>query len=211
MKKHSILFRMICLLCAGALLCLCAGCSGAGTNISGSASSPVESAPVEVEDKVPPLLTEAAGPAEESVPDSAASGPAEQSAPDAAADATNSPLPAPNDALDGCLGWGEGTAGSSMKSTSAALDLLRWATDAQLNTHTAAEITDAFTAWYGALEDFQQENFAETWPIVCDKADTLLKGGDNAANVLAGLELSTDVLDGLSADCWQSLCKAVNI
>lgn len=90
-------------------------------------------------------------------------------------------LTALNEALDHCLGWGPGTAGSSLHSVVAAAALLDWATDNELTSRSAGLTAEAFASWYDQLDDLDRDTFSETWPLVCDDADALLEAPESMA------------------------------
>ena len=80
----------------------------------------------------------------------------------------------PAAAFASCLGWGPGSAGSSLKSVQAAADLLAWAEQNQLSRQGPDLLAGVFGRWYDGLEPLQQENLAEVWPLVQADAAALL-------------------------------------
>lgn len=94
---------------------------------------------------------------------------------------TETPAPSSDgleEMLSGMLGFGPGTAGSSLSGMARAADLLNWSA-----AHTQVDeeqLTVWVTAWYGSRTQEERENLAESWPMVRDSAQALIQ--DPAAN-----------------------------
>lgn len=119
-------------------------------------------------------------------------------------------LDALDEALDACLGWGPGSAGSSLHSVAAAASLLDWATENRLAARTGDPAADAFDAWYTALDELDKDTFAETWPLVCDQADALLEDPDGMAELLETAGAAPAPANGWDAADWDALRTAVD-
>ena len=105
---------------------------------------------------------------------------------------TDAPAPEDDgfeDILDGMLGFGPGTAGSSLSSAGQAAALLNWCA-AHPDADTEA-LSGRVTAWLDGLADFEKENIAESWPMVLGSARYILEDPEAAAPLLedAGAEL----------------------
>lgn len=119
-------------------------------------------------------------------------------------------LDALEEALDTCLGWGPGSAGSSLHSVAAAAALLDWAAENDLSGRTDDPAADAFDVWYAALDEFDKDTFAETWPLVCDEADALLEDADGMAERMETAGVSPERADGWTSESWEALRAAVD-
>lgn len=119
-------------------------------------------------------------------------------------------LDALDEALDACLGWGPGSAGSSLHSVAAAASLLDWATENRLAARTGDPAADAFDAWHTALDELDKDTFAETWPLVCEQADALLEDPDGMAELLETAGAAPAPADGWDAADWDALRTAVD-
>jgi hypothetical protein len=171
------------LLCVAVVLGMLAGCSAAA-----SPSSSVEAAVTPSQAEVQPT--------------------------EAPSDSTNNialpPLSLPNEALDLCLGWGPGTAGSTLHSISAAAALLDWATENELSARSYDEIVECLHNWYSSLSSFDQETFEETWPLVCDDANALLTDPTALSGTLESAGLSVASVAYASEDDWNTLLNVLD-
>ena len=166
-SRFGILFLSLSL----AFALLLAGCGASASSLSQTASSqaPASSAPA-------PTAT----PAPTETPD---------------------PTPAPasdglEELLSGMLGFGPGTAGSSLSSMGRAADLLNWSA-----AHAEADeeqLTTWVTAWYGSCTREERENLSESWPMVRDAAQALIQDPATNAPILedAGASLDPAQPDG---------------
>ena len=107
------------------------------------------------------------------------------------------------------LGWGPGTAGTSLKSVAAAAAMMDWAEQNRAGSRSAASLNDCLTEWYTGLESFDQENFAEAWPLIEDAAQRILDDPAGEAPFLedAGVEETPTC----SAEDWKALAGAMNV
>jgi|GEM_PF-3337453 len=71
------------------------------------------------------------------------------------------------------LGY-SGTAGTSIKSASAAIDLLTWCET--YPTLDADSVATAFTSWYDDLKKDDKEEFNTNWPTVNEYANAVISG-----------------------------------
>ena len=92
--------------------------------------------------------------------------------------------------LSGMLGFGPGTAGSSLSGMARAADLLNWSA-----AHTQVDeeqLTVWVTAWYGSCTQEERENLAESWPMVRDSAQALIQDPTANAPILEDAGASLD-------------------
>ena len=108
-------------------------------------------------------------------------------------------------AFEPCLGWGPGVSGCSLKSVIAAASLLQWAESARLASRTPDAVQDAFLNWYDSLSADNQENFAETWPMIESDALSLLSDKESMTGRIEDAGLDPDTLPGCTLKNWQSL------
>lgn len=111
----------------------------------------------------------------------------------------------PAAAFASCLGWGPGSAGSSLKSVQAAADLLAWAEQNQLSRQGPDLLAGVFGRWYDGLEPLQQENLAEVWPLVQADAAALLTAKSDMLPRIQDAGLDPNLLPGCTVKNWQAL------
>lgn len=116
----------------------------------------------------------------------------------------------PSEAFGSCLGWGPGSSGCSLKSVIAAAALLDWAEENHLSQRTEEMITTSFTEWYDALSAAEQENFAESWPLVEADAESLIKDKSSMTGRIEDAGLDPDALPGCTFKNWQALQQVLN-
>lgn len=109
-----------------------------------------------------------------------------------------------------CLGWGPGTAGTSLKSVIAAASLLHWAEDNSLANSTPELIGDAILPWYEALDELQQQGFAEAWPLIRTDAERLLTDKDSMTGCIEDAGLSAADLPGCTEKNWNALQEVLD-
>lgn len=173
--------RSLALALAAALLAgLLAGCGRRAASAASSESRPASSVPAQTEASTP-----AVSPDEEE----------------------NSLLTIsdPKAAFASCLGWGPGSAGSSLKSVRAAADLLAWAEENQLSRQGPDLVAGVFGRWYEGLEPLQQENLAEVWPLVQADATALLTAKSDMTGRIQDAGLDPSLLPGCTVKNWQAL------
>lgn len=119
-------------------------------------------------------------------------------------------LTSPSGALGSCLGWGPGTAGSSLKSVQAAVELLNWSEENSLARRDSNAVAASFTGWYEALGAEDKENFSAVWPIVRAQADAILSGEGDMEPLLADAGIDTNTLPDYTAADWETLRDAVD-
>lgn len=132
-----------------------------------------------------PSPTPAASPAATATP--AASETAPGTAEDAAAGYTAAGL---ERVLDGCIAFGAGSAGTSLKEAIAANDLIRYT--AQYGAGNAEAVRTDAQAWYGALDGDKKAQMAENWPGIRDTARAILDDPEASAGLLESAGVSTD-------------------
>lgn len=182
------------LVCAALLACLLAGCStSSGTNGGEAASSSSSAA------------------SSESIPSSTTQANTGKLTPNL--DESDNSIFSPastQDAFAPCLGWGPGTAGTSLKSVIAAASLLHWAEDNSLANSTPELIGDAILPWYEALDELQQQGFAEAWPLIRTDAERLLTDKDSMTGCIEDAGLSAADLPGCTEKNWNALQEVLD-
>ena len=114
----------------------------------------------------------------------------------------------PVDAFAGCLGWGPGTAGTSLKSAASAAAMMDWAQENGAAGRSSDALNDTLSQWFDSLDTFDQENFAEAWPLIQETAQEIL---DDPDAVLPRLEdAGVQEAPSCSADDWSALAGALN-
>lgn len=166
------------LLCSALALCLLAGCGGSGSGADSSASS-------------------------EASPSSTAEASASGILPEE--DDNSLVITDPASAFEGALGWGQGTAGTSLKSIAAAADMLKWAEDNNLSHQSASSAKTTVKKWYDSLTDAQQEGLAEAWPLIKEDANTLLTDKSSISGAIEDAGLDIKKLPGCSKANWDAL------
>lgn len=119
-------------------------------------------------------------------------------------------ITSPSGALGSCLGWGPGTAGSSLKSVQAAVELLNWSEENSLARRDGAAVVSSFTDWYEALSTEEQENFSAVWPIVRAQADAILSGEGDMEPLLSDAGIDTNSLPDYTTADWETLRDVVD-
>ena len=106
------------------------------------------------------------------------------------------------------LGWGPGTAGTSLKEMAAAASMMDWAEANGAANRSAGSLHDCLAGWYDGLDAFDQENFAEAWPLIEDAAQRILEDPEGQASWLedAGVEETPTC----SEEDWAALAGAMN-
>ena len=114
----------------------------------------------------------------------------------------------PTSAFAGGLGWGPGTAGTSLKSVAAAASMMNWADQNGASNRSSEALNDCLTKWYDSLEQVDQENFAEAWPLIEESAQRIL---DDPQAVRPEMEdAGVQDIPSCSADDWSALAGALN-
>ncbi|MGN0706747.1 MAG: hypothetical protein ACI4JC_01955 [Faecalibacterium sp.] len=179
-------------LCALLTVCLLTGCGG--TSASSSQAAPSSSA--------------ASAPASSLViPDSKSQADAPEHQPGDGDFEENAAfaISGVSAAFEPCLGWGPGTAGTSLKSVNAAASLLQWAEMNQLDRRTPDQIEQAILPWYDALGEGQKLGFAEAWPLIRADAEILLTDKNSISGLIEDAGLSAADLPGCSEKNWNAL------
>ena len=114
----------------------------------------------------------------------------------------------PTSAFSGCLGWGPGTAGSSLKSAAAAASMMEWADANGLAGRSGSSVRDCLAGWYDALDTFDQENVAECWPLIQQSAQRILDDPEGAAAELS--DAGVQEVPACSQEDWSALAGALN-
>lgn len=184
------------LLCAALAACLLAGCT-AGTPASSAASAPAASA--------------------------SSTAPAASTARPSATTEASTPGPDQNfdenslfsisgtaDAFAPCLGWGPGVSGCSLKSVIAAASLLDWAENTNLKARTTDAVETAFGQWYDALDEADQQSFAEAWPLIRADADQLLTDKDSMTGRIEDAGLAPAKVGSCSKANWAALADVID-
>lgn len=120
------------------------------------------------------------------------------------------PLTDPSEALETCLGWGPGTAGSSLKSVSAAAALMEWAEENSLAQREADEVTGCLQDWFDQLEPIEQDNLSESWPLVCEAAQQMWENPLEMTNTMEDAGVDPDALPASDSPDWEILQTALD-
>lgn len=114
----------------------------------------------------------------------------------------------PAGAFSSGLGWGPGTAGTSLKSVAAAASMMDWAQENGAANRSASALRETLSDWYNELGAADQENFAEAWPLIEEAAQRILDNPDAVAPEMedAGVQEVPDC----SADNWSALAGALD-
>lgn len=113
------------------------------------------------------------------------------------------------DAFAPCLGWGPGVSGCSLKSVIAAASLLDWAENTNLKARTTDAVETAFGQWYDALDEVDQQSFAEAWPLICADADQLLTDKDSMTGRIEDAGLAPAKVGNCSKANWAALADVI--
>lgn len=187
MKKNRILAGLLC----AAMLCgLLSGCFGGESNSAASSDTPA-SASTSTPDSTVPETTSRADTTELK--------------PGNFDENTILTITGTNEAFSPCLGWGPGVSGCSLKAVIAADSLMKWAEDNRLSSRSGDAVQAAFEGWYDALGQLDQENFAESWPMIRQAALDLLNDKDSMTDRIEDAGLEADKMPGCSQQNWQAL------
>lgn len=114
----------------------------------------------------------------------------------------------PTEAFSRGLGWGPGTAGTSLKSAAAAASMMDWAQENGAANRSSDALSNTLSQWFDSLDTFDQENFAEAWPLIQETAQEIL---DDPDTVLPRLEdAGVQEAPTCSAEDWSALAGALN-
>lgn len=187
MKKNRILAGLLC----AALFCsLLTGCFG-GESSSDASSGTAASANTSTADST--------------VPDTTSRADTTELKPGTFEENTILTITGTDEAFAPCLGWGPGVSGCSLKSVIAADSLMKWAEENRLSARTGDAIQAAFEGWYSDLRTADQENFAESWPMIREAALELFSNKDGMTGRIEDAGLDPAALPGCSQENWQSL------
>lgn len=145
--------------------------------------------------------------------------PASQAIPSGEDDTTTAPgvdatengftgLTDPTEALSRGLGWGPGTAGTSLKQAAAAASMMDWAEENGAAGRSAESLNDCLSGWFDSLDALDQENFAEAWPLIESSAQRILEDPEAEAAVLA--DAGVEEAPTCSKEDWDAFAGAMN-
>ena len=145
--------------------------------------------------------------------------PASQAIPSGEDDTTTAPgvdatengftgLTDPTEALSRGLGWGPGTAGTSLKQVAAAASMMDWADENSAASRSADSLNSCLSGWFAGLDAFDQENFAEAWPLIESSAQRILDDPDAQAAWLE--DAGVDDVPACSEEDWAAFAGAMN-
>lgn len=145
--------------------------------------------------------------------------PASQAIPSGEDDTTTAPgvdatengftgLTDPTEALSRGLGWGPGTAGTSLKQVAAAASMMDWADENSAASRSADSLNSCLSDWFAGLDAFDQENFAEAWPLIESSAQRILDDPDAEASWLE--DAGVDEVPACSEEDWAAFAGAMN-
>lgn len=116
----------------------------------------------------------------------------------------------PAAAFECCLGWGAGTAGTSLKAAVGADAMLKWAEQNKFATQNQTTVKKLLQKWFDSLTDVQQEGFSEAWPMIKADADTMLTDKESISGVIESAGLDIDTLPGCSQKNWDAFVKVMD-
>ena len=114
----------------------------------------------------------------------------------------------PTEALSRGLGWGPGTAGTSLKQVAAAASMMDWADENSAASRSADSLNSCLSSWFAGLDAFDQENFAEAWPLIESSAQRILDDPDAQAAWLE--DAGVDEVPACSEEDWAAFAGAMN-
>lgn len=186
MKKNRILAGLLC----AALLCgLLTGCFG------GESSSATSSEPASTSASTP----------DSTVPDTTSRADTTELKPGTFDENTILTITGTDEAFAPCLGWGPGVSGCSLKAVIAADSLMKWAEENRLSSRTGDAVQTAFEGWYSDLRTADQDNFAESWPMIREAALELFDNKEGMTGRIEDAGLDPAALPGCSQKNWQAL------
>ena len=114
----------------------------------------------------------------------------------------------PTEAFSRGLGWGPGTAGTSLKQVAAAASMMDWADENSAASRSADSLNSCLSGWFAGLDAFDQENFAEAWPLIESSAQRILDDPDAQAAWLE--DAGVDEVPACSEEDWAAFAGAMN-
>ena len=114
----------------------------------------------------------------------------------------------PTDAFAGSLGWGPGTAGTSLKSVAAAASMMEWADENAAANRSSDALNDSLSQWFDSLEQVDQENFAEAWPLIEESAQRILDDPKAVQGELS--DAGVQETPSCSEEDWSAVAGALN-
>lgn len=112
----------------------------------------------------------------------------------------------PAKAFESSLGWGPGTAGTSLKAAVAAVDMLDWAEDNKLAANSGAGAAESLLKkWYNKLSDTEKDSLSEAWPLIKLDAEAILDDKDSVADLLDSAGIDADELPDYTQKNWDAL------
>lgn len=113
----------------------------------------------------------------------------------------------PTEAFSRGLGWGPGTAGTSLKQAAAAAAMMDWAEENGAADRSAGSLNDCLSGWFNSLDTFDQENFAEAWPLIEASAQRILEDPEAEAPVLE--DAGVEEIPTCSKEDWDAFAGAM--
>lgn len=117
-------------------------------------------------------------------------------------------ISAPANAFAGSLGWGPGTAGTSLKSVAAAASMLDWADENSAANRSSDALRDSLSQWFDSLEQVDQENFAEVWPLIEESAQRILDDPKAVQEELS--DAGVQEIPSCSEEDWSAVAGVLN-
>lgn len=112
----------------------------------------------------------------------------------------------PDEAFESAVGWGAGTAGTSLKAMVAANDMMGWAEENKLAANSGAGAAEnLLKKWYSSLSDVEKEGLSEAWPIIKSDAEAILDDKDGVADLAETAGLDIKKLPACSEKNWDAL------
>lgn len=111
----------------------------------------------------------------------------------------------PAKSLESSIGWGPGTAGTSLKRLIAAADMLKWAEDNNIAHQSQTAAASVLQKWYDSLTSTQQEGLSEAWPLIKESANILLTDKDSVSGLIEDAGLAKRKLPGCTEANWNTM------
>lgn len=108
------------------------------------------------------------------------------------------------------LGWGEGSAGSSLAVVVAAHDMVQWCDEVQIQTVDAKDVDYCIGKWLSALDEESYQDAIANWVMVKETATAILQKDTTIADLLG--DAGCDYIESESArEHWSYFVDRVDI
>ena len=86
--------------------------------------------------------------------------------------------------------------------------MMDWADQNGAANRSAASLNDCLSGWFNSLDAFDQENFAEAWPLIESSAQRILEDPEAEAPVLE--DAGVEEIPTCSKEDWDAFAGAMN-